>query len=125
MTTPAPLACVGGLPLRVSTPIPGLGPSGRAALEDVPALLRARLDAGAKPTSLVLHVQCDSVAVEDRAELAAYLRRNRVGRIARKIERAIVPPGALLVFVDCDETDCVLMPLSVLLGPLTRGASNA
>lgn len=95
--------------------IPGLS---TASLAVAPALLQAALDAGRRPSTLVLHVDGATVTLESRSELAAALKRAGLSPLARRVERMLVPADAILTFVDTDAgaTGLVVLRVAEVLG---------
>lgn len=99
-------------------PIPGLSAAGRTAVNlGAAKAIREALSSGRSTSGLVLHVESDTCAVVDRAELVASLRRAGVTRLARDVERALVGRDHVLVLIDVDGSTGVLtIPLAEVLG---------
>lgn len=109
-----------GTPLCIrpqDKPIPGLLPAGIASLNvDAPRLAREAIDAGRSTSALVLWVEPTECTLVERAWLGEHLRDNRLSTLAKKMDRVMVPRAAVLVFIDCDETNFLLVPLRTLIG---------
>lgn len=100
----------------MSRALPGIAEGARFGrnLEARVALADA-LAAGNPPCTLCMHVEPDQVSCERRSVLADRLRRGGVSKLANRIERALVPVGSILGFVDTDgATQLVLIPLAGL-----------
>jgi hypothetical protein len=79
-------------------------------------LLQA-LSAGVKPEDLILHLEPKTSTLCIRRELAETFRKNGVHALARKITRAIVPKGHVLLLVNLDtETSLRSIDLGDIVG---------
>lgn len=98
--------------------LPGVAIADRARLNaDARELVAAARARGARLDRHVLHVEPDAVTLPRRDELAALYRRSGVAALGKRLERAVVPPGALLVLVDVDgATHLTTAPIAALTG---------
>jgi len=63
----------------------------------------------------VLHIEPEGARVVNRTELAGTFRRFGVRGTAKRLERAIVPIGCVLVLVDGDEVHLTTVPIARLI----------
>jgi hypothetical protein len=91
-------------------------------------ILRAAIEDGTPFGSVVVHLEGDRVRLRSRAEVAAELHDAGVRDLERRIERATVPAGCFLGFIDCDGLTAVhVVSLAEALGeePSAQGTANA
>lgn len=96
--------------------LPGIDPRLRGLLNVLArAELSRALAEGRSLTGLVLHVEPAAVEVIERRELVLSLRASGAFGLARKIERAALPAGHVLVFIDTDAaTELRVVPVATL-----------
>jgi len=95
--------------------IPGFSGADRLQLNtQARAELEKALARGADPRHLVIHIEPGSARVVNRSELVAEFKKFGVPT-AKKIAKAHVPAGCILLLVDADETVLTIVPLARLL----------
>jgi hypothetical protein len=86
-----------------SAAVPGIAEHDRARLNaEAREKTQAALALGADPRTLCVHVEPGGVTVGPTSKVAAHVRKAGVTDLAKKLRRALVPTGHVLLFIDSD-----------------------